>query len=283
MSVAFQGEQGAYSELAAREYFGDRKKFVPMHEFKDVYNAVSTGKTQYGIIPIENSLTGSIHQNYDLLLEGRLLIVGEILLNISHYLITNRGVNRRQIRRVFSHPQAIAQCKRYLERFPNLSVVPVSNTAGAGKMIKDQKLEDAAAIASLQAAIDYDMTVLAKKIEDNHNNQTRFIILARKPLRIVSRKQQIKTSIVFSTKDIPGALFKALSVFALRDINLLKIESRPIYGRNFEYMFYLDFSGYIKDEPQRNAINHLREITTFDRILGSYHVGRNVHPEYKRR
>lgn len=282
MTIAFQGEPGAYSELAAKEYFGVSKKFVPMPEFPDVYNAVSKGETKYGIIPIENSLAGSIHQNYDLLLEGELFIVGEILLRVSHYLIANKNVSRRRIKRIFSHPQALAQCKKYLKRFPGISIIPVSNTAGAVKMIKKKKFDDAAAIASMQAAIDYDMSVLAKTIEDIHNNQTRFIILATKPLRIRSRKQPIKTSIVFATKNIPGALFKALAVFALRDINLLKIESRPFYGRNFEYMFYLDFSGYIHDEAQRNAANHLKEISTHNRFLGSYYIGRIAHPEFKK-
>jgi len=283
MTIAFQGETGAFSELAAKEYFGVSKKFVPMPEFTDVYSAVSEGKTQYGIIPIENSLAGSIHQNYDLLLEGDLFIVGEIYLKVSHYLIANKNISRRRVRRIFSHPQAIAQCKKYLKRFPNMSIVPVSNTASAVRMIKKEKLDDAAAIASMQAAIDYDMSVLTKTIEDIHTNQTRFIILAKKPMRIHSRKQPVKSSIVFATKNIPGALFKALAVFALRDINLLKIESRPLYGRNFEYMFYMDFSGYIRDEAQRNAVNHLKEISTHNRLLGSYYVGRIAHPEFKKR
>lgn len=283
MSIAFQGEPGAYSELAAKEYFGIRKKFVPMPEFIDVYNAVSKGKTQHGILPIENSLAGSIHQNYDLLLEGELFIVGEIFLKVSHYLISNYTVTKKKLKRIFSHPQALTQCKSFLKRFKNAEVVPVSNTASAVRKIKEEKLEDAAAIASMQAAIDYDMAVLAKAIEDKLNNQTRFIILAKNPLKVRSGKQKVKSSIVFAAKNIPGALFKALSVFALRDIDLYKIESRPFSGRSFEYMFYLDFQGSIDDEVSKNAVNHLQEITTYYRFLGSYRVGQVTHPEYLKR
>lgn len=283
MKVVFQGEQGAYGELAAKEYFGASAAISPLPEFCDVYGAVSAGKARYGVIPIENSLTGSIHQNYDLLLEGKSCIVGEIYLRVSHYLMANKGVSRRRINRILSHPQALAQCKRYLTRFPRIEVVPVSNTAGAVKMIQAGGHADAAAIASMQAAIDYDMKVLARNIEDNHANETRFLILARNQLRTRLGNRKIKTSIVFATKNIPGALFKALSVFALRDIDLFKIESRPVSGRNFEYLFYLDFAGWIRDEAQKNAISHLQEITTFCRVLGSYAVGRHAHPEYRRR
>jgi prephenate dehydratase len=282
MVVAFQGERGAFGELAAVECFGTNVRPLPAAEFAGVFSAVETGKASYGVIPIENSLAGSIHQNYDLLLENRLFIVGEILLRISHYLIANPGVPRRAVRRVFSHPQALAQCRRYLKRFPTLEIVPVSNTARGVRMISEQGLRDSAAIASMQAMIDYDMACLASNIEDNPNNMTRFLVLGRRR-RGRKRRVAMKTSVVFSTKNIPGALFKALSVFALRDINLFKIESRPVHGRGFEYLFYLDFEGAVEDEAQRNAINHLQEITSFYRMLGSYPVGRVAHPEYRKR
>ncbi len=282
MSVAFSGERGAFGELAAVLFFGKNQKVMPCREFADVFRAVSDKRTQYGVIPIENSLAGSIHQNYDLLLENDLFITGEIVLQVSHYLIANPGTTKNKVRRVFSHPQALAQCKKYLEGMPSVEVVAVSNTAGAVKKIKDEKLADAAAVASMQAAIDYDMSVLARRIEDNRNNMTRFLVLARRQKKPPNAKD-IKTSIVFSTKNIPGALFKALSVFALRDIDLFKIESRPVHGKQFEYLFYLDFQGYVADEAQKNAVNHLQEITTFFRVLGSYPVGDVVRPEYKKR
>jgi arogenate/prephenate dehydratase len=284
MSVAFQGECGAFSELAAVEYFGGAQPPIAMPEFADVFNAVSSGKTRYGVIPIENSMAGSIHQNYDLFLEGDLYIIGELFLRISHYLIANKNVSRRSVKRVFSHPQGLAQCRRYLSRFPKLVQTPFSNTAAAVKKIRDERLMDAAAIASMQAAIDYDMAVLTREIEDRHDNMTRFLILAPRPRRQKRDPQtSMKTSVVFSTKNIPGALFKALSVFALRDIDLYKIESRPVHTKHFEYLFYLDFEGDVRDEAQKNAINHLQEITTLYRCLGSYPKGRIAHPNYRKR
>jgi prephenate dehydratase len=283
MAVAFGGERGAFGELAAVEFFGSARSYIPRREFADVFDAVARGAARYGVIPIENSLAGSIHHNYDLLLEHDLYIVGEIYLRVSHYLIACKGVSRRRIVRIFSHPQALAQCKRYLRKYPSIEIVPVSNTAGAVKKIKDERLVDAAAIASMQAAIDFDMQVMARRIEDNHSNMTRFLVLAKKPQRKNPGAGKTKTSIVFATKNIPGALFKALSVFALRDIDLYKIESRPVQSRQFEYLFYLDFDGSYRDEAQKNAINHLREITTFYRLLGSYPRGRRAEPEYRKR
>jgi prephenate dehydratase len=283
MKIAFAGERGAFAELAASQYFGVRNSLVPVPEFDDVFAAVSRGKAVHGIIPIENSLTGSIHQNYDLLLKSNLFITGEIFLRVAHCLIANHGVRPRDIRRVFSHPQGLAQCKRYLDRLPRVERVPVSNTAVAARTIRDKRLLDAAAIASLQAAIDYDMNVLARNIEDNKANITRFLILSRRRAAVSKGAGSRKTTVVFSLKNIPGALFKALSVFALRDIDLLKIESRPVHGKPFEYLFYLDFAGDFGDERQQNALNHLREITMFLRPLGSYDRGKLVEPDCKKR
>jgi prephenate dehydratase len=283
-TVAFQGERGAFSELAAIEFFGDKKTYSGVAEFRDVFVDVAQGRTRYGIIPIENSLGGSIHQNYDLLLENNLHIIGEVYLHISHFLIAAKGVSRRRVQTVYSHPQALMQCKKYLRRFPSLNVIPVSNTAAAVKKIKDEGLRDAAAIASMQAAIDYDMHVLASEIEDNKHNTTRFIIVSRKPLpKKECMGREMKSSIVFSAKNIPGALFKCLSVFALRDIDLYKIESRPAQVKGFEYLFYLDFKGSKFEEAQKNAINHLQEVTIFYRLLGSYPAGRFIHPHYSKR
>ena len=283
MKIAFQGEKGAYSELAAAQYFGGRHTLVAVQEFDDVFDAISRSAVQLGIIPIENSLAGSIHQNYDLLLESDLFITGEIFLRISHYLIANHGVKPHNIRRVFSHPQGLAQCKKYLKKMDAVERIPVSNTAAAVRKIKDEQLLDSAAIASLQAAIDYDMNVLAKDIEDNKENITRFLILSKQQNRPQGSDKKLKTSVVFSLKNLPGALFRSLSVFALRDIDLLKIESRPVHGRPFEYLFYLDFEGGCDHERQANALNHLREITVFMRLLGSYERGKLVHPDYKKR
>ena len=281
MSVAFAGEPGSFSELAAREYFGSAEESFSYPEFENVFRSVAAGKHQFGIVPIENSLAGSIHQNYDMLLESKLHICGELFLRINHYLIANRGVKLSDVRRVFSHPQPLAQCKKYLKKYPKSTQIPFTSTSLAVKKIKDDKITDAAAIASMQAAIDYDMEVLASNIEDNPWNTTRFLVVSKK--KQSQKSQNMKASVVFSMKNIPGALFKALSVFALRDIDLYKIESRPVHGKGFYYLFYLDCKGSSDDPALKNAISHLSEITTFYRLLGSYPVGREVFPKYKKK
>jgi prephenate dehydratase len=283
MTVAFAGERGAFGELAAKEYFGKKAVLAAQPEFGDVFRSVARGRCSFGVVPIENSLGGSIHENYDLLLESNLHITGEVLLRIRHFLIGNKGASRRGIRRIFSHPQAFAQCKKFLKRFPHLTMVPVSNTAWAVKKIRNEDLRDAAAIASQQAAVDFDMQVLARNIEDTRWNTTRFLVIAKQPRFPALGRTDVKTSVVFSTKNIPGALYKCMSVFALRDINLHKIESRPVHGRGFQYLFYLDFDGDAREEVQRNAINHLQEITMFYRFLGSYPVDKPRDPVYRKR
>jgi prephenate dehydratase len=270
MTIAFAGERGAYAELAAIEYFGKKKNLVAVPEFTDVFSGVAGARYRYGVVPIENSLAGSIHQNYDNLVESNLHIAGEIQLRIHHCLIANTGVLRRSIRRVFSHPAAFAQCKKFLKKFPHIEVIPVSNTAVAVKKIRDEGLCDAAAIGSQQAAADFDMHVLENAIEDTRWNVTRFIVLSKKPEFPPLTARSVKSSIVFSMKNIPGSLYKCLSVFALRDVNLYKIESRPVHGKGFQYLFYLDFSGDARSDAQHNAIGHLQEITGFYRFLGSY-------------
>jgi prephenate dehydratase len=272
-SVAFQGELGAYSELAAREFFRAEVRVAPKPTFEAVFAAVASGKCARGIIPIENSLAGSIHQNYDLLLRHRLHIVGEIKLRIVHTLIVNRGVRLAEVRRVYSHPQALAQCDRFLRSLRGVRTVPVYDTAGAVKMIREGGIRDGAAIASAQAAADYGLKILKTGIESDHRNFTRFLILSRAR---APRTVHAKTSVVFATRNVAGALFKSLSVFALRDINLIKIESRPLRGRPWEYFFYLDFEGHAADPPCRKALEHLREITATLRILGSYEKGREA-------
>lgn len=279
--VAFPGERGAFSELAAIEYFGRRFQYQAVPEFTDVFEMVSSGRCKYGIVPIENSSAGSIHQNFDSLLESNLHITGEILLKVGQFLIANKGVKKKDVVKVLSHPAALAQCKQFLKKNTGLTPVPFANTALAVKKIRDEKSRDSAAIASMQAAIDFDMNVLAENIEDNKWNTTRFIIVSQKAEK--PKSSPIKTSIVFSTKNIPGALFKCLGVFALRDIDLFKIESRPVHGKGFRYLFYLDFQGDIHDEAQRNAVNHLQEITTFFKHLGSYSCGKLVYPKYNKR
>jgi prephenate dehydratase len=283
MKALYAGEKGSFAELAAREYFGPQHSIEQVELFEDVFNAVKHDREVYGIVPIENTRAGSVHRNYDLLLESHCYIIGELYLKIGHYLIANRGTTLKKVHRVLSHPQALAQCRRYLRRHPRLKTVETVNTAAAVKIIKDAQDGNAAAIASMQAAIDFDMDILAENIEDDHNNQTRFLVLGKKPQPPVADDQPIKSSIVYSMKNIPGALFKSLAVFSLRDIDLYKIESRPTFGQGFHYLFYLDFEGTIASERQRNAIHHLKEMTTFFRFLGSYPVGKQVAPVFQRR
>lgn len=283
MKVAFLGQRGSFSELAACEYFGRAIEPQPQNDFDGVSTMVTQGRAAYGVIPIENSLTGSLHQNYDMLLEHELYICGEVYLYISHYLLANKNTSRQKVRTVYSHPQIFLQCRRYFAAHPDLTQVPVSSTAEAVRRIKHEGCEDAAAVASMQAAIDYDMRILAKRIEDIHHNTTRFIVIQAKKQRRYPADGAIRNTIVFSTRNMPGALFKCLSVFALRDINLLKIESRPSRRKRFEYLFYLDFEGSVKNDTHKNALRHLQEITKFYRFLGSYPQGKTVRPLYQSR
>lgn len=285
MSTAFAGERGAFGELAAIEFFGTRQKLSAVPEFSDVFKGVAGGRYRFGVVPIENSLAGSIHQNYDLLLENNLQIAGEVLLRIRQFLIANKGTSRKNLRRLYSHPAAFAQCKKFLKRSPHLTVIPVSNTAAAVKKISDEGLTDAAAIASMQAAIDFDMRVLARNIEDTAWNTTRFLVLSKSSRVPSSTAEGVKSSVVFSMKSIPGALYKCLHVFAKRGINLYKIESRPVHrrARGFAYLFYLDFEGDARKGAPRDALRELQTITTFYRSLGSYPAGPPRDPEYRER
>ncbi len=265
MAVAFQGEPGAYSEQAAFGYFGPVET-LPCESFDDVFAAVTAGVCESGLIPIENSLAGSIHQNYDLLLKNNLFIVGEYYLRVRHCLIALPGVVKSEIRKVISHPQALSQCSGYLKDL-GVKAEPVYDTAGSVKMLKASAERTTAAIASFRAAELYGMQILQEGIEDNSENFTRFLAIASKP---VGPRLGAKTSIVFTLKNQPGALFKALSVFALRDIDLTKIESRPLAGTPWNYLFYVDFAGDQEDETVKRALSHLDEYAIMLRVLGSY-------------
>ncbi len=265
MKVAFQGEPGAYSEQAVFNYFGNVET-QPSESFDMVFDSVVSGECAYGLIPIENSLAGSIHQNYDLLLRHELHIVGEYLLRVQHCLIALPGVKKEEIRKAISHPQALGQCAAYLR---GLGIKPESvyDTAGSVKMLKESGARDTAAIASRRAAEIYGMQILEEGIEDNPENYTRFLAIAKES---VQPEGEARTSIVFTLKNQPGSLFKALSVFALRDLDLTKIESRPLQGKPWEYLFYIDFIGSTSQETVRKALDHLSEYAVILRVLGSY-------------
>ncbi|MBS7640200.1 MAG: prephenate dehydratase [Candidatus Bathyarchaeia archaeon] len=264
--VAFQGEIGAYSESAVYEFFGPHVYSVPCKRFSDVFRCVESGETEFGVVPVENSLEGSVTQVYDLFLEHDVKVCGEVILKIVHCLIANPGVDINSIKVVYSHPQALGQCRSFLERL-GCELISTYDTAGSVKMIKEHRMLNAAAIASERCAEIYGMSVLAKGIADSPNNYTRFFILAKFDAPPTGND---KTSIIFSTKHVPGALWRALGEFASREINLTKIESRPTRRRPWEYNFYLDFEGHRTEPRCMEALEGLKANALFVKILGSY-------------
>ena len=234
MRLAYQGEPGAYSEAAALLYGGADVETLPCKSFDDVFEAVERKRATHGVVPLENSIGGTIHRNYDLLLEHDLPITGEVELDVVHCLQALPGTKISDIRVVYSHPQALAQCERYLKGL-GVTVEAIYDTAGGAKLVAEQKLTTAAALASRRAATVFGLEVLQEAVQDYEYNITRFAIIGGAP-----SPDADKTTIVFALPSTPGALFKALSVFALRDINLTKLESRPLRGRPWEYLFYVE-------------------------------------------
>lgn len=269
MRVAFQGERGAFSEEASRRFLGGALELAPCPSFEEVFRSLDSGQVDRAVVPMENSLAGSVHENYDLLLRYRLPIVAETNVRIVHNLIAAPGVGFSRVRRVFSHPVALNQCRKFFRRHARIQAVPFYDTAGSVKMLMEEHLEDAAAIAPAASVPIYGARILRRGLEDDKENYTRFFLLARSR-RGFPKEAANKTSIVFTTRNVPGALFKCLAVFALRDISLTKIESRPLHGRPWEYLFYLDFLGRAGEPRCRNALRHLGEITDLLRVLGSY-------------
>lgn len=267
--VAIQGERGAFSEVAATKFVGKNIKVIPCKTFEALFDKVEKNKAACGVIPIENSLIGSIHKNYDLLLERSLTVLGETHLRVIHCLIAPPKVKFSKISKVYSHPAALEQCQKFFSKNEIIAPIPYYDTAGAVKMVSENGLKNSAAIAGPYTAEIYNMNILKKSIEDEKTNFTRFLLLGKRPAVI---KGQLKTSIVFSMKNQPGVLFKALSVFALREIDLLKIESRPVKKKAWQYHFYIDFKGSINEERVKFALDHLSEITHFIKILGSFPV-----------
>lgn len=264
--VGFQGEPGAYSQEAAVSFFGPTVEAGPFDTLEEVFKAVEDGTLPHGIVPVENSQVGSITRCYDLLLDSNVMVSGETLVRVTHCLIANPGVPLEDIKRVYSHPQALGQCQSYLRQL-DVEVVPAYDTAGSVRMIKEEKMLDGAAIASARAAEIYEMNILAREIEDNHNNTTRFFVLSKQDSTPTGDD---KTSIVFMLQHRPGTLYEALRVFAERGINLTKIESRPTRQKPWEYNFYLDFEGHRQDRMIGEALEKLRPLTLFLKVLGSY-------------
>ena len=274
--AAFQGDKGAFSQQAVGQLLGQGVEVLPCQRFEEVFQSLEKGRASAAVIPIENTLAGSVHENYDHLLHFDFQIVGETSVRIVHNLIAPPGVPFRKIRRAFSHPVALNQCLDFFVKYPQVEKVPFYDTAGSVKMIMEEGLKDAAGIASSLAAEIYGGAILKKSIEDDRQNFTRFFLLRRSQWKAKSPAQAPrgwKTSLVFSTRNIPGSLFRALSAFSLRDVNLAKIESRPLRGKPWEYLFYLDFLEHVEDQRARNALGHLRELADFLRVLGCYPRG----------
>ncbi|KAK2643553.1 hypothetical protein Ddye_025316 [Dipteronia dyeriana] len=283
LRVAYQGVPGAYSEAAAGKAYPNCEA-IPCDQFEVAFQAVELWIADRAVLPVENSLGGSIHRNYDLLLRHRLHIVGEVQLPVHHCLLALPGVRKEYLTRVISHPQALSQCELTLTKLGlNVAREAVDDTAGAAEYIAANNLRDTAAIASARAADLYGMQILADGIQDDSSNVTRFVMLAREPI-IPRTDRPFKTSIVFAHDKGTSVLFKVLSAFAFRNISLTKIESRPHRNRpirlvddanvgtakHFEYMFYVDFEASMAEVRAQNALAEVQEFTSFLRVLGSY-------------
>jgi prephenate dehydratase len=264
--------------VAARQLVGPKVQVLPCARFEDMFRSLQEKKVDGAIVPIENTLAGSVHENYDHLQNFEFPIVAETNVRIVHNLIAPPGVGFRKLRQVYSHPVALNQCLRFFLDHPEIEKVPFYDTAGSVKMIMEEKRTDAAAIASAVAADIYGARILRRSIEDDRRNFTRFFLLRRPeyarrhPVRAPANTQW-KTSLVFTTRNVPGALFRSLSAFALRDLNLTKIESRPLRGKPWEYLFYLDFLGHVEEPNTQKALGHLAELADFLRVLGCYPKG----------
>jgi prephenate dehydratase len=279
MKVAIQGELGSFSHEAAERML-PRCTVVPCARSVEVFDRIGNGSAGAAVIPIENTLAGTVAEHADLMLARDVFIQAEYLLRIMHNVIAMPGVRMNSLRRVLSHPVALDQCRDFFRRHPKIEAVPFYDTAGSVKHVIANKLKDSAGIAGQKAASEYSGNILQAGIEDDKRNFTRFFLIRKRSRGARKKKGSAdyhgliprganKTSIVFQVKNAPGALFKSLSVFALRDISLSKIESRPMRGRPWEYVFYVDFLRG-DDEPARNALRHLGEVAEFVKVLGIY-------------
>ena len=263
--VGFQGEIGAYSEKAVNLYFS-KASSKAYKTFSDLFDALENEQIELAILPIENSIEGSVTESYELLLKSKVTVVGEINVKIEHALISHNGTNKDDIDVIYSHTQALGQCKAYLKN-SGCDAVTTYDTAGSVKMIKEKNMKRAAAIASKDTAKLYNMSVIDENIQDHEDNFTRFFCLSKIPTKSTGND---KTSIVFSAGDVAGSLYKALKEFADGDINLTKLESRLTRKKAWEYNFYLDFEGHIDDENCKKAIQELVNLGSSVKILGSY-------------
>jgi prephenate dehydratase len=269
--AGFQGERGAFSEIAVRQLLGSDSDPVPFERFDQVFAALVEKKIDAAVIPMENTLHGSVIENYDHLLNFDVEVIGETSVRIVHNLIALPGVAFKDVKEVYSHPVALNQCLRFFQQNPQLERKTFYDTAGSVKMLAETKRRDAAAIASNLASDLYGARILKRGIEDDRANFTRFFLLQRRGGSVKGKMPASKKiSIAFSTKNEAASLFRSLAALALRDLSLTKIESRPLKGKAWEYMFYVDFEGQLKDERVKNALRHLEEASDFLKVLGAY-------------
>lgn len=266
MKVAFQGEKGAYSEEAIFKHWGKEVKSVPRPYLRDVYSAVEAGEADYGLVPVENTIEGTIVRAYDLLNERTLKASGEEIHRIQHCLIAHPESELGNIKKAYSHPQALGQSREYLENH-NIEAVSFYDTAGSVKWIKENDIRDAAGVASSQAASEYGMKILAQGIETNTENYTRFLVIGKNNLEPTGND---KTTLSFIVAHSPGTLVSALQEFSSRGVNLSKIESRPRVGSPWEYIFFVEVDGHIEEEKIASAVNGLKDYTIYLKHLGSY-------------
>ncbi len=266
--VYFQGTRGAYSEVAAFTYFDSHIETIGTKRFEDTIDAINYDSEAYAILPIENSLMGSIHRNYDLLLTNEVWIVAEVELRITYNLF---GIcSKEDINEIWAHPAVLEQCRNFLAENSNCRAVSFFDSAGAAEVVVRENRKDVGIIAGPQAGTIYGLKTLREQIEDHKMNFTRFLILSKR--KKIYAGNDAKSSLVFGVKNEPGILFRSLSIFALRNIDLIKLESRPIVGKPWEYIFYIDFRGSIAQEHCRNAVDNLGEVSVYYKFLGSYQV-----------
>lgn len=265
--VGYQGVPGCYSYQASLLYFGEKVETVSCHSFRDVFDALAQGKIGYGVLPIENSTSGSINEVYDLLREYAFSIVGEKCLKIEHSLLAVKGAALGDIREVYSHQQGLLQCGRYLSEHPEWKQVPYFDTAGSAEHIAEENCRAKACIAGKMAAAVYGLDILQEDIQDNSNNSTRFVIIGREGLKT---EKADKISIVISVPDKPGTLYGVLKHFAEGNCNLMKLESRPLEGKPWEYFFYIDLRGNLEEEDTRRIMAEVERQSSYFRLLGNY-------------
>ena len=275
--VAFQGDRGAYSEEAIHQFFGPKVETVPCQSFVGLFEAVEVGQASYGALPVENSTAGSINRAYDLLLDHDLRVWGEVILRVRHALLATPGTAQGDVKVVRSHPQALAQCKRYLSNH-GWRPETVYDTAGSARDLAAAPEPGVVVIASRLAGQLYGLEELDYGIEDSFYNYTRFFILSHQD---PPRAQRNKTSLVFSTRHQPGALYDCMGEFARRHINLTKLESRPRVNRPWQYIFYVDFEGHCQDPECEAALMGLLRRSSFVKLLGSYPAATTPIPEDK--